>query len=130
MSRLFSSRTFCAKWNLLSEQGSPLLRPRVGPRTKPPQSHSVRAFNQQQQRRSTGESHRFGFGSKTMSRLWLCGVGAGLAVAVGLNYQNDAVNTSCEETQPRTIDRYSGARKVSRDLVERIKVSSEVGMCI
>lgn len=129
MSRLFSSRTFCGKWNILSAQRSPLLISEgVGPRTK--QSHSVRAFNQQQQRRSTGESHRFGFGWNTKSRLWLCGVGAGLAVAVGLNYQNDAANTSCEETQPRTIDRYSGARKVSRDLVERIKVSSEVGMCI
>ncbi|TNN00488.1 hypothetical protein fugu_011734 [Takifugu bimaculatus] len=127
MSRLFPSRTFSAKWNLLKAHGSPLLTPQgVGAPIKPPRSYRVRYFNQQQQQRgSTGESHRFGFKCKAKSRVWLCGVGAGLAVAVGLNYQNDAVTTSGEETKTRTIDRYSDARKVSRELVERIK--TEVG---
>lgn len=59
--------------------------------------------------------------------VWLCG-SAGLAVAVGFNYQNDSVKASCEKTEGRTIDRYSDARKVSRDLLERVKVSGEVGM--
>uniref|UniRef100_H3CSI5 Lactamase, beta n=1 Tax=Tetraodon nigroviridis TaxID=99883 RepID=H3CSI5_TETNG len=58
------------------------------------------------------------------SLAWFCG-SAALAVAVGLNYQNDSVNTLCEEKETRAIDRYSDARKVSRDLVERIK--AEVG---
>lgn len=132
MSR-FPSRTFSAKWNLLKAHGSPLLSPQgVGAPIKPPQSHRVRYFNQeqQQQRGSTGETHCFGLRCKTKSGVWLCGVGAGLAVAVGLNYQNDAVTTYGEETKTWTIDRYSNARKVSRELVERIKVSSEVGVCM
>lgn len=123
MSRFFSPRTFCAKCNFLRAHGSLLVTPQgVGARTKPPQSHSVRPFNHQQQRRYTGESSRFGFRRKAKSLVWLCG-SAGLAVAVGLNYRNDLVNTSCEKKETRTIDRYSDARKVSRDIVERIKVS-------
>lgn len=59
--------------------------------------------------------------------VWFCG-SAGLAVAVGLNYQNDSLNTPCENKDARTVDRYSEAREVSRDLVERIKVSGQVGM--
>lgn len=126
MSRFFSPRTFCAKCNILRARDSLLVTPQgVGARTQ--QSHSVRSFNQQQQRRFTGESNRFGFRRKTKSLVWFCG-SAGLAVAVGLNYQNDSVKTSCKRKEARTIDRYSDARKVSRDLVERIKVSSEVGM--
>lgn len=128
MSRFFSPRTFCAKCNFLRAHGSLLVTPQgVGARTKPPQSHSVRPFNHQQQRRYNGESNRFGFRRKAKSLVWLCG-SAGLAVAVGLNYRNDLVNTSCEKREARTIDRYSDARKVSRDIVERIKVSSKVGM--
>lgn len=128
---LLPSRTFSARWNLLKAHRSPLLTPQgAGAPTKPPQLHRVRYFNQQQQRGSTGDSHCFGFRFRTKSHVWLCGVGVGLAVAVGLNYQNDAVTTSAEETKTRTIDHYSDARKVSRELVERIKVSSEVGVCM
>lgn len=128
MSPFFSPRTFCAKYNILRAHGSLLVTPQgVGARTKPPQCHSVRPFNHQQQRQYTGESNRFGFRRITKSLVWFCG-SAGLAVAVGLNYQNDSVNTSCEKKEARTIDRYSEARKVSRDLLELIKVSNEVGM--
>lgn len=132
MSRLFPSRSFSAKWNLLKAHGSPLLFPQaVRAPITPPQSPRVRYFNQEQQQRGpTGQSHRFGLRCETKSGVWLCGVGVGLAVAVGLNYQNDAVTTYGEETKTRTIDRYSDARKVSRELVERIKVSSEVGVCM
>lgn len=129
MSRLFSPRTFCAKCNFLRAHGSLLVAPQgVVARAKPLQSHGVRAFNHQQQRRYTRDSNGFGFRRKAKSLVWLCG-SAGLAVAVGFNYQNDSVNnTPCENKEARTTDRYSDARKVSRDLVERIKVSSEVGM--
>lgn len=128
MSRFFSPRTLCAKCNFIRAHGSLLVTLQgVGARTKPPQSHSVRSFNQQQQRRYTGESNRFDFRRKAKSLVWFCG-SAGLAVAVGLNYQNDSVNTSCDKKAARSVDRYSEARKVSRDLVERIKVSDEVGM--
>lgn len=127
MSRFFSPRTFCAKCNFLRAHGSLLLTPQgVGARTKPPQSRSVRALKQQQ-RRSTGESNRSGSRRNPKSLLWLCG-SAGLAVAVGLNYPNDSVHTSCERKEAVTVERYGEARKVSRELLERIKVSSEVGV--
>ena len=59
--------------------------------------------------------------------LWLCGVGAGVAVAVGLKL--NAANISCEDAgKVRRTDRFDGAITVSRDLVERIKVGSEVGL--
>lgn len=123
MARLFSSRAFCAKCIFLRTQTSPSSTLRaVAPR------NSAGLFTQQQQRRFAGDSNCFGSRRKTKAWLWLCGAGAGFALAVGLNYQNDAVNTSCENKKDRPFDRYSDARKVSRDLVERIKVSSEVRM--
>lgn len=128
MSRFFSPRSFCAKCNFLRAHGSRSVTPHgVGARTKPPQSHSVRPFNHQQQRRCTAESNRLGFRRRAKSLVWFCG-SAALAVAVGLNYQNDPVNTLSEKLEARPADRYSDAREVSRDLVERIKVSSEVGI--
>lgn len=57
------------------------------------------------------------------------GVGAGVALAVGLKYKVDTAEAPGDGTDkeaPRT-NRYSDAIDVSRDLVERIKVGSEVG---
>lgn len=59
----------------------------------------------------------------------MCGVGVGIALAVGLKYRTDTANTSCDDkvTKAQRSDRYSDAIKVSRDLLERIKVGTEVG---
>lgn len=57
----------------------------------------------------------------------MCGVGVGVALAVGLKYYTDAGKSSCDD-KPRGAqrsDRYSGAIRVSRELVERIQ--AEVG---
>lgn len=53
----------------------------------------------------------------------------GVGVAVGLKYCTDTADSPCDDkvTEAPRTDRYSGAVKVSRDLVERIKVGTEVG---
>lgn len=56
--------------------------------------------------------------------MWICGVGVGVAVAVGLKHRAD---TNCDDKvrEARRTDRYRDAIKVSRDLVQRIQ--AEVG---
>lgn len=56
--------------------------------------------------------------SRTGTGLWVCGVAVGVAVAVGLKCRSDSARDLCDVKS----DRYSDAIKVSRDLVERIKV--------
>ncbi|XP_037624405.1 serine beta-lactamase-like protein LACTB, mitochondrial isoform X3 [Sebastes umbrosus] len=56
--------------------------------------------------------------------MWICGVGVGVAVAVGLKHRAD---TNCDDKvrEARRTDRYRDAIQVSRDLVQRIQVSIE-----
>lgn len=124
MSRLFLPNRFCLKCTLLTPRRSPLMTPRV----KQQQSDSVLI---QQQRRYVGGSDTAFFKYRSKSRIWICGVGVGIAIAVGLKYRADTANSSCSDkvTETQRSDRYSDAIKVSRDLVERIKVSIEVGRC-
>lgn len=63
--------------------------------------------------------------------VWVCGVGVGVALALARKYHTDAVNSSCDDKVARraqSIHRYGDAIKVSRGLVERIKVGAEEGM--
>lgn len=129
MSRLFWPNRLCANCTLLAARETPLMAPRgAGARGKAQQWSGKRgALIPQQQRRYVGGSNAAFYGYRTKSRLWLCGVGVGIAVAVGLKYHADAARSSCDggARDPRKADRYGNAIKVSRDLVERIK--AEVG---
>ncbi|KAK2917848.1 serine beta-lactamase-like protein LACTB, mitochondrial isoform X2 [Channa argus] len=122
MSGLFLTNGFCAKWTLLAVRDSPMRSLRTG--FKRLQSESRNIFRQQQ-------SRHFGGFNKTpsnyrpKSRIWICGVGVGIALAVGLKHRTDYTNSSCDGIEAERTDRYSAAVKVSRDLVERIK--AEVG---
>nr|XP_020466799.1 serine beta-lactamase-like protein LACTB, mitochondrial [Monopterus albus] len=121
MSRLLSNR-FCAKFSLLAARQSSWLLPGVGAR------ETRRVFIQQQRRYLGGSNIPF---SKywAKSRIWLCVAGVGIALAVGLEYRTETANSLCinkvTEAEKTDTARYSTAIKVSRDLVERIKI--EVG---
>ncbi|XP_041795391.1 serine beta-lactamase-like protein LACTB, mitochondrial isoform X2 [Chelmon rostratus] len=127
MSRLFLPNRFCAKCTLLAARESPLLTPRgAGARVQPLQSQKRIVFIQQQRGYAGGSNAAFNrYSSK--STIWMCGVGVGIALAVGLKYQSDTADSSCDDkvTEAQRTDRYSDAIKVSRDLVERIQ--AEVG---
>lgn len=127
MSRLFLPNRLCANCTLLAAREAPLMTPRgAGARGKPQRAENRSVFPQQQ-RRYAGGSNPAVCRYRTKSRLWLCGVGVGIVVAVGLKYHADTANSSCDgrPRDPRRTDRYGDAIKVSRDLVERIK--AEVG---
>lgn len=62
--------------------------------------------------------------NRTNSKLWLCGVGVGLALAVGLKSRSDTADSSCEKRETEAA-RYRRAAEVGRELLERIK--AEVG---
>lgn len=130
MSRLFFPHGFSAKCTLLTARGSPLLTSRgAGARVKPQHSDRRSVFIPQQ-RRYVGGSNAVFFRYRSKSWIWMCGVGVGIALAVGLKYRTDTANTSCDDkvTKAQRSDRYSDAIKVSRDLLERIKVGTEVGL--
>ncbi|KAM9375950.1 serine beta-lactamase-like protein LACTB, mitochondrial isoform 2-T2 [Pholidichthys leucotaenia] len=67
------------------------------------------------------------FKYRSKSVLWVCGIGVGVALAIGLKYGSDTARSSCDDkvTNAAKADRYTDAINVSRDLVERIK--DEVG---
>ncbi|XP_040893721.1 serine beta-lactamase-like protein LACTB, mitochondrial isoform X1 [Toxotes jaculatrix] len=119
MSRLFLPNRFCATCPLLSARELTL---RAGARVKQQRSVFI-----QQQRRYVGGSNAAFSKHRTKSRLWMCGLGVGVALAVGLKYGADTSKSSCdvEVVGAERTDRYSAAVKVSRDLVERIKVGTE-----
>ncbi|XP_073328871.1 serine beta-lactamase-like protein LACTB, mitochondrial isoform X1 [Pagrus major] len=119
MSRLFLPNRFCAKCTLLPTRESPLLTPRG--------ALDKRSVFIQQQRRHVGGSNSAFFRNGSKCRIWIYGVGVGIALAVGLKYHTDAANSSCDVqvTGAQRTDRYSRAITVSRDLVERIKVGTE-----
>ncbi|XP_070828499.1 serine beta-lactamase-like protein LACTB, mitochondrial isoform X2 [Chaetodon trifascialis] len=127
MLRLFLPNRFCARCTLLASRESALLTPRgAGARVRPLQFEKRSVFIQQQ-RRYVGGSNAAFYSYRSKSRIWICGVGLGIALAVGLKYQTDTADSSCYDkvTEAQRTDRYSDAIKVSRDLVERIK--AEVG---
>lgn len=57
--------------------------------------------------------------NRTNSKLWLCGVGVGLALAVGLKSRSDTADSSCEKRETEAA-RYRRAAEVGRELLERI----------
>ncbi|GAA6225536.1 serine beta-lactamase-like protein LACTB, mitochondrial isoform X2 [Lates japonicus] len=125
MSQLFLPNRFSATRPLLSARESPLLLSlRAGARVKQQQPSDKRSVFIQQQRRYVGGSNA-GFSKyRAKSRIWMCGVGVGVALAVGLKYAANSSYDDKVEGAERS-HRYSAAVKVSRDLVERIK--AEVG---
>ncbi|XP_060891342.1 serine beta-lactamase-like protein LACTB, mitochondrial isoform X1 [Labrus mixtus] len=115
MSRLFVPNRFCATGSLLL---------RVNLTHKQPHSDTRCVFIQQQ-RPYVGGSKRDSFKYGSKSRIWICGVGLGIALAVGLKYHADRANSSCDDKIVHSADRYREAIEVSRDLLERIKVGTE-----
>ncbi|XP_076589415.1 serine beta-lactamase-like protein LACTB, mitochondrial isoform X2 [Chaetodon auriga] len=126
MLRLFLPNRFCAKCTLAARE-SALLTPRGSEARVRPLQLEKRSVFIQQQRRYVGGSNAAFYRYRSKSRIWICGVGLGIALAVGLKYQTDTADSSCDDkvTEAQRTDRYSDAIKVSRDLVERIK--AEVG---
>ncbi|KAE8296302.1 Serine beta-lactamase-like protein LACTB, mitochondrial [Larimichthys crocea] len=121
MSRLFLQNSFCAKFTLQTARESVLFTPRgAGARAK----RSV--FIQQQRPHVRGTNSGFN-AHRAKSTLWICGVGVGVALAVGLKYQRDSADSSCggKQTETQLTHRYSEAIKVSRELLERIQVGTE-----
>ncbi|XP_056273008.1 serine beta-lactamase-like protein LACTB, mitochondrial isoform X2 [Pseudoliparis swirei] len=125
MSRLFLPNRLCAKRALLTARAPPLLTSQGGARVKQQQFDKPIVFIQQQTRWVGGSNAEF-FKYRSKSRIWICGVAAGIAIALGLKYREDTASGSCEDqVEDAQADRYSDAIRVSRDLVERIK--TEVG---
>ncbi|XP_074533137.1 serine beta-lactamase-like protein LACTB, mitochondrial isoform X2 [Halichoeres trimaculatus] len=122
MSRLFLTNLSCSKLNFIIARES-LLTLRTGARVKQSQSGKLCVFIQQQRGYVGGLRSDF-FKYRSKSRIWKCGVGAGIALAVGLKYYADTV---CDDKviDPKNTNRYTDAITVSRDLLERIK--AEVG---
>ncbi|KAK2842274.1 hypothetical protein Q5P01_012474 [Channa striata] len=121
MSRFLLPNRFCAKWTSPVVRDSPMWSLRSGFKLLESQTGNV---VRQQQRRFFG-----GFGQtfskhRPTSRTWICGVGAGIALAVGLKYRTDSSSCDVAEAQAEA-GRYRAAVTASRDLVERIKVGTE-----
>ena len=89
-----------------------------------------RVWSQQQQRQYIGKSSTES--SNTKLYLWFGGIGAGIVLALGLKYRNDGINSLCdaEVSDQKRIGTYHSAVRVSRDLVERIKVGCKVQLVI
>lgn len=132
MSRLLLPNRFSATCPMLSARDSALLVTlRAGARAKQQQSVTRGVFTQQQ-RRYVSRSNTVFSRHRAKSWVWMCGgVGAGVALAFGLKYRSDTINSSCGAKVAAAVaektDRYSAAVQVSRDLVDRIKVGTEVG---
>lgn len=125
MAPLFSLYGVCARSSGLVFRQSSLLLAKDGAagRVNPLFSHKPPA-SLQQQRRCIGRSNAVFSRLWSISGVWICGVGLGVAVAVGLKCRSDAASDLClgNDRSDRRSERYSDAIKVSRDLVERIKV--------
>lgn len=108
MSRLLCPVRICAKCTVFSPQCQ--------------RQHQLvkRCLNHQQR----SYVHEAFFKNSTRSRLWLCGLGVGLALAIGLKSCSDSADSSSGDSGSR-VGRYRRAVEVSRELLERIK--AEVG---
>lgn len=118
MSRLLTPMRFCAtcKYNT------------CGQRLSDRRMNGWLLLQQHRQYRRQSSTQTF----TPKSTLWLCGVGAGVALVFGLKsyYTDDRGNTLCDgeaSDEKRISGKYHEAIGVSRDLVERIKVGLEVG---
>lgn len=124
MARLFSFYGVCARSSRQVFRESSSLTG-AGGRVNPLLSHKPTAFLQQQRRR-IGRSNAVFVRLRSISGIWICGVGLGVAVAVGLKCRSDAASerlvSDGNDRSDRRSERYSDAIKVSRDIVERIKV--------
>ncbi|XP_024136707.1 serine beta-lactamase-like protein LACTB, mitochondrial isoform X1 [Oryzias melastigma] len=109
MSSVFLSHRFCGRCSVFVPLGS-----RLGARVRL-QQPSV--LTRTQRRFIAGRSVFFRDQSK--SKLWICGVGVGVALAVGLQY------SKCDHKVGKPTDQFRGAIEVSRELLERIKVGTE-----
>lgn len=114
MSSVFLSHRFCGRCSVFVPLGS-----RLGARVRL-QQPSV--LTRTQRRFIAGRSVFFRDQSK--SKLWICGVGVGVALAVGLQY------SKCDHKVGKPTDQFRGAIEVSRELLERIKVGTEVGQTV
>ncbi|XP_026167890.1 serine beta-lactamase-like protein LACTB, mitochondrial isoform X2 [Mastacembelus armatus] len=126
MSRLFLPNRVCAKCVARTAHGFPVFPLRDGARVRQQWSDKLSVFVQQQRRYASGSNSAFSK-YRIKSRVWVCGVGVGIALAVGLKYRADTTNNLCDDkvADAQRTGRYSAAIKVSRDLVERIKVGTE-----
>ncbi|KAM9854629.1 serine beta-lactamase-like protein LACTB, mitochondrial isoform 2-T2 [Aulostomus maculatus] len=122
MSRLLLPNRFCARCTLLTSRESAWLTPRAGARLR--QQSNKRTVILQQRRYFGGPNTVSSKYRTKSSRMWICGISVGVALAVGLKYRT---NGSCNNIvkEPQWTDRYSAAIKASRDLVLRIQ--AEVG---
>lgn len=129
MSRLFLPNHLCANCTLLTAGESAWLTARAGARVKQQLSDTRRVFIQQQRHYVGGANAGFPKHS-SKSRIWVCAVGVGIALAVGLKYRTDSANGSCDDKVPvaQRTDRYSAAITVSRELVQRIQVGTQVDL--
>lgn len=122
MARLFSVYGVCARSSrIVFLESSSSTKAGAVRRVNLLFSHKPTAL---QQRRCIGRSSAAFVRLSSISGIWVCGVGLGVAVAVGLKCRSDAASDLCDRND-RSVhrsERYSDAIKVSRDLVERIKV--------
>lgn len=82
----------------------------------------------QQQRRHAGGTNAASSKHQPKCRVWMCGLGVGIALAVGLHCSSDTTCDSRDDgAEAQRTERYDAAIEVSRDLLERIKVGAEVG---
>ncbi|XP_075998002.1 serine beta-lactamase-like protein LACTB, mitochondrial isoform X2 [Genypterus blacodes] len=110
MSRLFLPNRFCTKRCLPTQRGKQQLFDKRGALIR-------------QQRRYVGGSNTASSKNGGKTRLWMCGVGAGMALAAAFKYRTDNGSSSCEASvrEAERTRRFDAAIEVSRDLVERIK---------
>ncbi|KAM6936941.1 serine beta-lactamase-like protein LACTB, mitochondrial [Xenentodon cancila] len=115
MLRMFLSQRFCTRCSLQTPREH---------RWTAPQAGGARGKLQTRQRHAgpSTSSNR-----TSRSAVWMCGVGVGVAVAVGLKCNPDSADSICDGNirKAEKTDKYSTAVKISRDLLERIKVGSE-----
>ena len=121
-------RAMC-KYKLMSRYSNALTkggRWRVGHRLSEKQMN-VWSHQQRQYTRQSGTES-----SNTKLYPWFGGIGAGIVLALGLKYRNDGGNSLCDAdvSDPKGIGSYHSAVRVSRDLVERIKVGCKVQLLL
>ncbi|XP_034032378.1 serine beta-lactamase-like protein LACTB, mitochondrial isoform X2 [Thalassophryne amazonica] len=112
MARLLLPNRFCVKYRHLAGNEHCVFTLSFGRRVL------------QQKRRYSRDPNRSFSKHGPMSSFWICGVGLGLTLAVGLKYRSDQKNSREVAAADRT-QLYKSAIKASRDFSERIK--DEVG---
>ncbi|XP_056137355.1 serine beta-lactamase-like protein LACTB, mitochondrial isoform X2 [Lampris incognitus] len=124
MSRLLLLSRVCAKCRCLPPPGA---RNSASSPTDRRVSGERSVFPLRRQRQLARRSGAPTFGRRGKSAVWFYGLGAGLALALGLRHRSDPADGSCDDeaTRDEGARRYDAAIEASRDHVERIK--DEVG---